>query len=345
MSKLIYYDYKPKKNIEKFDTSIIIDNTITQETFNTQQSNITSCGSIIIDNSILTNITLNKLVSCEGISIVNNNNLTTIEMLLLNTIQNKLMAKLMPDKFSDIIINDNNKLTILNMPNIKIINNITINNNNLNNLNGLKNVETINGSLIISNNNNLITLADLNLKKIKNTLEISNNNLLDMNKIQSGLTNITTLNDLTISDNNNLTSLEELRNIKTINGNFIIKNNKNLKTLYNLSGLYSIDGNFEITNNAMLDICKTSLLTLDDLKNNKIPTYPSIKNNLVGILPNYLLCANDKFTLPISVNLDDALSAAYFRIKYSEYFEVIGSNFDSFQMPDVQVSICFEVQF
>ena len=120
------------------------------------------------------------------------------------------------------------------------------NNNNLTNLNGLNNLTFVEGAFSIANNDNLISLTGLEaLNNVVGYLTVENNNLLpNLTGIENlSLSGVSSVN-FTISDNNNLVSLNGLNSLNfvpgtlTISGNAILQNLTGLETLTSMSELH-----------------------------------------------------------------------------------------------------------
>ncbi len=165
--------------------------------------------------------------------------------------------------------------------NIESINgDLVISKTSLESLNHL-NIRIIRGSLIILENKNLLNLNGLHsLSRIGQTLSINGNDVL---KSIAELENISSLYaSLEIKSNNNLLSLNGLHNLNSIGDNLIISHNDGLQKIQSLSKLENVIGGLEIIENQNLE----SLNGLNNIKYVQeefvISSNQSIKN-LVGI--------------------------------------------------------------
>ncbi len=216
----------------------------------------------ISNNDKLTNINgLDNLQSARGVFIENNKNLTSIFTKGANgkSIDETLVIK-ENDALKEITFNfelrdiksmeitSNNSLEFVNIPNLAITSNFSLDvNSNASlkslNLSNIKRIITCN----ITNNDNLTSLGKSDSLNNIVYLTIENNaKLTDL----SALANITRFTNFTITNNQSLLELKQLKALKAIYGFTTISFNENLHTLFD--DVTKIDGNLNISNNPKL---------------------------------------------------------------------------------------------
>jgi hypothetical protein len=240
----------------------------------------------ISNNEKLTNLNgLDSLQSAKGIFIANNKNLTS---LFTNRTNGKSIDEIIVIKENDALkeinfdfelkdiksmeITSNRNLETVEIPNLAITSNFSLdvnNNASLKSLN-LPNIKRI-ISYNITNNANLTSLGNSDSLFNIVYLTIENNpKLIDL----SALANITRFTNFTINNNQSLLKLKQLKALKTISGLATITYNDNLQSLFN--DVTQIEGNLTISNNP------------------KLTDITGLKN--VSMLSNYVIINNTSLT-------------------------------------------------
>lgn len=193
---------------------------------------------------------LNTITSVGGdLKIYRNNILTTLNGLNnITTVGGKL------DLFFQPALIDLNALSSITSVNDLELFNLDL----ITNLNGLSNLTTIGNNCYINNNQNLLNLNSLSsLTSIGGLLKIFNNDSLT----NLGLSQLTSVINISIDGNAMLTDLQGLENINPTNRNIFIVNNSNLNSVVGLNFHNSI-GSIDISNNPNLnDISNLNSLT------------------------------------------------------------------------------------
>lgn len=216
--------------------------------------NIDSLRSLRISgNHSLTDLSgLDNLVKIENnLSIHNNDSLISLNGL------NQLNSIL-----RDIYIASNDTLNSISaLGNLEIVGEeLVINyNRNLTSLHGLEGISSINGTLEVIGNHSLEDLTGLqNISSIGRSLRIGdysvgNNSIINL----EGLENLTSIGQLSISNNQSLTSISELSNLDMMAGQIIITSNNELASIEGISNIESnsID-NLYIFDNTSLSTCE-----------------------------------------------------------------------------------------
>ena len=209
----------------------------------------TSLGSLdIADQEGLISLAgLENLTSVEQLSISRNDGLTS-----LRGLENLASVE-------SLTIRDNDGLTSLrgleNLTNID--ERLTIDSNHaLTSLGGLEGLLSMDGGMQVSNNTALANLLGLNITSL-GSLSISGND--DLSSLQ-GLPNFTSLRVLNIFANKGLTSLNGFPSLTTL-GTLSIRANPNLTNLRGLGSLTSIENHLSILANDAL----TNLLGLENI--------------------------------------------------------------------------------
>lgn len=235
---------------------------------------------IDFENNSLTNLDFFENVDTLVTDLVfNNNNLNDISGLsdLVNT--NGAM--------SDLYFNNNSITSLVGLENISVLNGLHLENNNISDLTPIKNLSF---DQIYLGNNNLTDISLLNIDSNTRWVELQNNNISDIsvfsgfnnytiidlsnNNISdfSPLSSYTSVGNLTLSGNpaNNLSGLENLETVSSLYIQFM----PNLTNLDELSNLKSIQGFLSVSGNPLLtDISglrnitetKVGSISLDDV--------------------------------------------------------------------------------
>ncbi|SFZ94336.1 Por secretion system C-terminal sorting domain-containing protein [Flaviramulus basaltis] len=208
---------------------------------------------------------------------------------------------------------------------------VIIQNTQLTSLNDLA-INGINGSIEISGNTQLTSIAtalSTNIASLKGNLSIVNNDALTS---LSGLENIKNINTsaavtagLTISDNDNLTDMTALSALETLNGSeLIIDNNAALTTLSGLDNVFantisnlSIQNNSNLTNASATSICI--------YLNNSFPA--TISGNATGAATSIEILNNCNLPdcPPSGDFVFDRVMLDYFKIQYPNCTELDGN--------------------
>lgn len=134
-------------------------------------------------------------------------------------------------------------------------------NTNLKNLSHLQNLTHIGGNIEIFSN---AVLEDVNgLQNVRNfnaALQISNSQIKNLNILNDA----TTLEQIYITENHELLTIDGLQNVETITGNVDIFYNENLHTINGLGSIISIGGSLFLDYNlSLLNIGLTSLVSIE----------------------------------------------------------------------------------
>ncbi len=170
---------------------------------------------------------------------------------------------------------------------------------------GLEGVTSIPGDLIVSDCDSLLNMTGLeNVTSIQGTMFIYSNKHF---KNFSGLERLTSVNNLIISSNRELTDLEGLNNLSSVNGMLIISDNDSLNSLTALFNVSSVNGELSVYFNRSLksvsgvdnvnpgsiaDLKIFSNLSLTDCAVNSVCNYLDSPNGLIMIETNDQGCNN-----------------------------------------------------
>ena len=196
----------------------------------------------IQNNSILTDLTdLTDIETVKELKIIGNaklanlnglNNLKLVES-NFSLINNPLLADLSGlTKLEEV----HGGLTIVNLPSVE-------------KLNGLDKLVRA-GQLLIDSNSGLISIEALNQLNTVSSISILNNSSL--NSLE-GLSNIKQLNHFVINENDALTNLNGIYELASVSIQFTISNNDNLESMEDLRNLLEIKGIVEIKQNLKLN--------------------------------------------------------------------------------------------
>jgi len=169
---------------------------------------------------------------------------------------------------------------------------LTIQNTSATNLTGLENLESVGGSISIRSNWDLQTIDALsNLESVGGQYLIIQHNLFleDMKAFE--YTDFQ-LNYVSITYNNELTDLDGLQGIKSVNGDLAITDNSSLTSLAGLDSLKSVSNYLAISRNAALtEITSLNIDTIGELRivNNDTLTNLEGLNNVNFSSTNYML--------------------------------------------------------
>lgn len=214
------------------DTLFLMDNLLLNDISSLSNLNYVDRRIYIHNNSSLQNINgLEFITSLEGLSIINNDNLSNLDGLINATIISEIITISHNDNLNDLSVFRN--LSTVEYLNIE-------SNNSLTNLKGFDNLTLIKHRLKISNNSNLTSLKGIeNLSSLKR-LHINSNPLLINLEGLSGLTSIIGSSyPITITDNINLNSLEGLEKLTQVEGYIQINVNPNLNDFCALKNLFT----------------------------------------------------------------------------------------------------------
>lgn len=248
-------------------------------------------GITIRGNTLLEDLTgLQNIVKCSNLEISNNLNLTNA-----NGISE------IEELDGNIIIVNNPRLQFFvglnKLEHIELA--VVSQNDSIFLLNAFNDILNINKFLTVSNNPNLSSLSiSRSTEKIENINLINLPNLVDF----EGLDSLEYVDTFQIINNDKLTLFPKLGNLKSIDGQLIIKDNDTLLTVNNLNNLEIIQNGLIIKNNTNLTAINGSAKLeyirqkIDISNNNQLEEIEGISYNIANELDTLIITNNNNLS-------------------------------------------------